>query len=238
MLARSILFPPSSFFPRSTPRAALDAQPMKTLLILGATGLVGQQLLQQALASSAVSQVVAPTRRPLPAQPRLFNPIVDYRQLPEAAWWQADALLCALGTTRKLAGSAQAFAEVDHDHVLAAARKARAAGTPCLVLNSSLGADARARGLYLRVKGQTEDDVAALGFASLSLVRPALLDGGPRPDKRPAEAMGLVLLKAAGRAVPARYRPVRTSAVARVMLAQALQAPPGRVVIESEQIEG
>jgi uncharacterized protein YbjT (DUF2867 family) len=209
----------------------------KTLLILGATGKVGQHLLAQALAHPAVAQVVAPTRRALAPQARLNNPVVDYRALPAAPWWRADACLCALGTTMKLAGSQAAFAEVDHDHVLAAARLARQAGTPCFVLNSSLGASAASGNFYLKVKGQAEDDLAALGFGSLTLVRPSLLDAGPRADARPGEAVGLWVAKALAPLLPRRLRAVRTDSVARHMLAAALAAAPGRQVLESQELQ-
>lgn len=209
---------------------------MKTLLILGATGKVGSQLLAQALAHPEVGWVVAPTRRALGPQARLSNPIVDFRALPAAPWWHAEACLCALGSTLRQAGSRAAFAEVDHDHVLAAARLARQAGTPTFVLNSSLGARAASGNFYLQVKGRTELDLAALGFDSLTLVRPALLDAGPRNDPRPAEALGLRLVKAAGPLLPRRWRAVPTAAVARTMLASALWPRPGQQVIESEQI--
>jgi len=213
---------------------------MKVLLILGASGQVGRQLLAQALLHPQVAAVVAPTRRPLPAVPtgtmRLVNPVVDYRALPAADWWRADACLCALGTTQRLAGSRAGFAEVDHDHVLAAARRARAAGTPCFVLNSSLGASAASGSFYLHVKGRTEDDLAGLGFASLTLVRPSLLDAGPRPDPRPAETLGLLLMRAAGPLLPRRWRPVTTAVVAQQMLSSALIAEPGRRVLESDDL--
>jgi uncharacterized protein YbjT (DUF2867 family) len=209
---------------------------LKTLLILGATGKVGQELLAQALAHPGVGHVVAPTRRALAPQARLHNPVVDFRALPGAPWWRADACLCALGTTMKLAGSRPAFAEVDHDHVLAAARLARQAGTPCFVLNSSLGARASSGNFYLQVKGQTEDDLAVLGFASLTLVRPSLLDAGPRVDARAGEAIGLWVARALAPVLPRRLQAVRTGSVARHMLAAALAAAPGRRVLESQEL--
>ncbi|HEX4844359.1 MAG TPA: NAD-dependent dehydratase, partial [Limnobacter sp.] len=87
---------------------------MKTLLLVGATGVVGQQVLAQALAHPGVERVVAPTRRPLPAHPKLTNPVVDFSQLPEQAeWWKADAVVCTLGTTIKQAKTAEAFRAVD-----------------------------------------------------------------------------------------------------------------------------
>jgi uncharacterized protein YbjT (DUF2867 family) len=210
---------------------------MKSLLILGATGLVGARLLAAALADPAIKRIVAPTRRPLPAQAKLENPIVDFDALPVAAsWWKADAVVCALGTTMKQAGSAAAFRQVDHDYVLAAAAAAQAAGTTVFVLNSSLGASVLAPSLYLRVKGEIERDVGKLGFASITSVRPSLLDGGQRPDWRPAETVGLLVAGLFKPLIPRRYRPVSTAAVAACMLKAAAQARPGQEVIESEAI--
>lgn len=210
---------------------------MKTLLLLGATGLVGQQVLRAALSDARVAALVAPTRRPLPAAPRLLNPIVDFEALPtDASWWRADAAICALGTTIKIAGTQQAFCRVDHDYVLSAATLARRAGTAVFVLNSSLGAAVDGSSFYLRVKGEVERDLKALGFASLTLARPSILDGGPRPDSRPGEQIALAAMRVFGPLVPRRLRAVSTGVVARAMLRAALDARPGVQVIESEEL--
>ncbi len=75
------------------------------LLLVGASGAVGREVLAAALADPRIRQVVAPTRRPLPAHPRLLNPVVDFAALPaDAPWWQVDAVICTLGTTIKTAG--------------------------------------------------------------------------------------------------------------------------------------
>jgi uncharacterized protein YbjT (DUF2867 family) len=210
---------------------------MKTLLILGGSGLVGTQIVELALENPNVQSVVAPTRRPLAPRPKLHNPIVDYAQLPgNASWWVADTALCALGTTLRQAGSAAAFRRVDHDYVLAAAQLTHNAGTPAFVYSSSIRANATARSLYLRVKGETEQDLAAVGFESLCHVRPSLLDGGPRPDFRPAETAILWLARRLAPIIPRQYRAVSTHAVAATMLLVALDPQPGVRVIESAQI--
>ena len=118
---------------------------MKTLLLLGATGLVGQQVLKLAIYHADISRILAPTRCALESHPKLENPIVNFDRLPEdAPWWKADAVICALGTTLKQAKSKDAFYQVDHDYVLSAARLARRAGTKTFVLNSALGSNPEA----------------------------------------------------------------------------------------------
>jgi len=212
------------------------AQAMK-LMLVGASGLVGQQVLRQASAHPAVSGLIAPTRKPLAPAARLENPIVDFEHLPaDAPWWKVDAVICTLGTTMAQAGSEAAFRRVDHDYPLAVARLARAAGANAFVLNSALGAAADSRVFYSRVKGEAENAISALGYPSVTLVRPSLLDGGPRPDSRPGERIGVWFARMFRPLIPARYRAVATEAVARALLAAAVAQVPGVHVLESERI--
>ncbi len=212
---------------------------MKTVLILGATGQVGQALLQLALQHPEIAHVVAPTRRPLTPHANLDNPLVDFEALPEeAAWWNADLALCALGTTLRQAKSKAGFYRVDHDYVLNAAELTKRAGTSTFSFVSSLGADASSRLFYLKVKGETEQVLSALGFSSLVIVRPSLLIGGPRSSARIMEAFGLFLGKHLASLLPRRYRAVTTLQVAQALLETGLRAPAGLHVIESEQLQG
>lgn len=212
---------------------------MKTVLILGATGQVGQALLQLALQHPEISRVVAPTRRALPAHAKLDNPLVDFEQLPEeATWWKADLTVCALGTTLRQTKSKAGFYRVDHDYVLAAATLAQRAGTPTFGLVSSLGAAASSRVFYLKVKGETEQALGTLGFVSLVIVRPSLLIGGTRGNARPLEAFGLFLGKHLASLLPRRYRAITTRQVAQSLLEASLSIPAGLHIIESEQLQG
>jgi uncharacterized protein YbjT (DUF2867 family) len=95
-------------------------------LLLGATGLVGRNALAQALAQPAVTEVIAPTRKPLTKQDKLINPVASKLELllPEVTGWGPDAAICATGTTIKKAGSKEAFRSVDHDLPLSFARLA------------------------------------------------------------------------------------------------------------------
>lgn len=207
------------------------------LLLAGATGLVGSHVLRLALADTRITQVSAPVRRALSTtHAKLLAPVVDYDALPEeAGWWQADAVICALGTTMKVAGSEAAFRKVDHDYPLAVARCARAQGTPTYVLNSAAGADAQSRFFYNRVKGELELALAQLGFASLTYVRPGLI-GGKRNERRPAERAAIAALTALGPLLPRRWRLCPAQTIAQAMLDAALQARPGMHVLPAETL--
>ncbi|WP_201861341.1 NAD-dependent dehydratase [Microvirga soli] len=209
---------------------------MATLMLVGATGLVGGAVLRQAQDNAHVTRIVAPTRRELPSHPKLENPLVDFEHLPaDAPWWAVDCVVCTLGTTIRKAGSQEAFRRVDHDYPLTVARLARQHGAGAFALNSATGADPRSRFFYNRVKGEVEEAVQAVGFPSFTVVRPALI-GGDRKEFRPAEFVAMRLLRLAEPLLPRRYRVVPHERIARVLLEAAVTAPSGEHIITSDAI--
>ena len=210
-----------------------------SLLLVGATGAVGQAVLRQALAEKRITRIVAPTRRPLEAgfagNARLLNPVIDFARLPEeAAWWKVDAVVCTLGTTIKVAGSQAAFAAVDRDLPIAFARLAREAGATRYALNSSLGASARGS-FYLRTKAEAEQGIIDLGFASTTIVRPSLIDT-ERNEARLGEQVGLLFAHALRPLIPRRYRAVSPEAIAAALLRGVLEGGQGVKIIESDAL--
>lgn len=208
-----------------------------TVLLVGATGLVGRHVLAQLLVHEAVARVVAPTRRAMDiVHPALINPVVDFEALPlQADWWKVDSVICTLGTTMKHAGSRQAFSRVDHDYPLQVAERALQAGAQAFALNSAMGADPASRFFYNRVKGEVERDLETLGYVSLTFVRPGLI-AGARDEKRPAEQLTGFVLKALGPLLPPRLRANKAERIAAALVDAALQARPGRHVVTSETL--
>lgn len=206
----------------------------KTLLLVGATGVVGQNVLAQALAHPKVGKVVALTRKPITPHPKLLNQVIDFNAIPEEApWWQADAVICTLGTTIKVAKTAERFRFVDYTLVSQFAALAAQHTVPCFVLNSSMMADPKAKGLYLRTKGEAEHAVKNAGIRSVMIARPGLLDGD-REEFRLGEEIGLIASRLVNPLLPKRLRSVKVENLARVMLNEALRAEPGVKVLESE----
>jgi uncharacterized protein YbjT (DUF2867 family) len=206
------------------------------LLLLGATGLVGGHVLTLALADPRITAITAPTRRALPDRPRLAAPIIDFDQLPQdPSVWATDAVICALGTTLKAAGSRERFHRIDHDYAVEIARLAKANGARTFVLNSAKGADVKSLFFYSRVKGETERDILALGFERTVLVQPGLIDG-PRPEARPLEewvGKALAVLKPV---LPRSLQANHSETIARAMLDAALARTPGVSVVTSQEL--
>jgi uncharacterized protein YbjT (DUF2867 family) len=226
-------------------RGAAPRRGTRRALIAGATGLVGSRLLGLLLDEPAYAEVHALLRRPLPdalrpagdRSSRLAEHVVDFERLGRDATLAAvdDVYLC-LGTTIRAAGSQQAFRRVDFDAVVGVARLALRAGASRCVAISALGADSGSPVFYNRVKGETEAALAGLGYPSLTIVRPSLLDGD-RAESRPGERIALALARPVARLIPGRWRPVPAIAVARCMLDAGLRGEPGLRTLESDRIQ-
>lgn len=196
--------------------------------VFGASGLVGRQLVEVLLESPDHARVTALTRRPIGRDhPRLANRIVAFDRLEsQLAGAACHDVFCCLGTTLAEAGSEAAFRAVDHDTVLRVARVARQAGAERFVLVSAAGADPASKNLFLRVKGEAEASVAALGFPALDIVQPGLLLGGARAGSRPLESMARLLMPVVNPLLGGERKAFRGIDVA--VLARAMAALPRR----------
>ncbi|MEO5587371.1 MAG: NAD(P)H-binding protein [Novosphingobium sp.] len=212
------------------------------ICLVGATGLVGSRLIAGALGRADV-RLVAVARREvaLPKGARMEVLVAD-----PAAWGDAIAatnakvLVCALGTTWRNAGKDEAaFRAVDHDLVLACARAAKAAGIAHLILVSSAGANRHARGLYLRVKAETEDALIKVGLKRLDILRPGLLVGH-RAERRPLERLAMLASPLADRLMlggARRFRSIGVDTLAQAIFALAKEKAGGRFIHDTDMLK-
>lgn len=203
--------------------------------LAGATGLVGQELLQRLLADPRYGQVHAIGRRAPPLQhERLRAHGVDFTRLP--ALPPARDAYIALGTTIKVAGSQAAFRAVDLDAVLAVARAARQAGVSRLGVVSAMDANAQSWVFYNRVKGEMEAGLAGLGFETLVIARPSLLLGSRSGLAQPPRFGEHALqwgMRALRPLIPADYRAIHAQDVARALEDAVLRGAPGLQLLSS-----
>jgi len=206
----------------------------RTAVIAGATGLVGGHLLGLLLDDGTWDAVLSVGRRRLDRDhPRLEQRVVDFADLGELPPC-TDVFSC-LGTTIKVAGSQDAFRAVDHDAVVALADAAHRAGAQRFLHVTALGASPRSRIFYNRVKGETERDVAASGVPATIAFRPSMIDG-ERAERRTAERLGLVAMRAVG-PVLGRYRPTPVTDIAAAMVAEAKAERPGHRMVEPQDFD-
>lgn len=213
----------------------------KRAIVLGATGLIGSQLLQLLLEAQEYERVIAITRKPLADHEKLQQVIVpDFSRLAAHAnvFAGVQDVFCCLGTTMKQAGSQQRFRQVDYDYPLTAANIAQTAGVQRFLLVSAMGANPKSRIFYSRVKGETERDIRLLRLPSLSIFRPSLLLGD-RKQFRFGESMASWLLAPLSplfRGSLLKIRPIQARAVACVMYRVAQMFTPGVHIYENDQM--
>jgi len=214
------------------------------IVVAGGTGLIGRLVIDR-LVKDGGALVLSVQRRDNAASKHGLRVLVDDGADVDTLALRLGkgppprAFICALGTTRKAAGSDAAFVAVDRDLVVRVAKAAFAAGARHAIVVSSVGADARSRNLYLRTKGEMEAAVAEVGFARCDFLRPGLLIG-----KRSEHRIGESLAQRASPLVDGllvgalkRYRSMRAADVAEAAVILATSDRPAVVVHEFESIK-
>jgi uncharacterized protein YbjT (DUF2867 family) len=213
----------------------------RSALILGATGLVGRQVVKQLTSASEYKEVHLLVRRPVDkTNPKQIVHVVDFDSLVEESFPQVDDVFICIGTTIKKAKTKEAFKKVDFDYPLKVATMARNKGASRLLVISAIGADHSSRVFYSRVKGEMEEALKKLSYPHVDIFRPSLLLG-EREEFRLGEKMGEVgvkLLKPVLAGPMRKYRGIKDAVVARAMYRRAIrEASEGVTIIQSDDIE-
>jgi len=170
----------------------------QTAVIIGATGLIGSLLVETLLNDDSFEKIRVLVRRPYEKQhPRLEVCVLDFSNLDDFAnkLGKGDSIFCCIGTTqKKVSGDKAAYRKIDYDIAVNAAILGKEAGFTKYLLVSSLGADANAKGFYLKLKGEVETKIASIGFASFHIFRPSFLLGS-RSEVRIGESIMKVIFK-------------------------------------------
>ncbi|EOC1316989.1 NAD(P)H-binding protein [Cronobacter turicensis] len=207
---------------------------MSRVLITGASGLVGGHLLRMLVDEPRVSSIIAPTRRPLrvpmhkvenPCDPQLSD-VLTQLSAP------LDIVFCCLGTTRRKAGSKEAFILADYTLVVDTSLAGLRLGAKHMLVVSALGANPNSPFFYNRVKGEMETALKAQGWPRLTLARPSLLTGD-REKRRAGESFMAPLF----RLLPGKWKAIEAQTVAQALINAALSpAKEDVAVLDSAQL--
>jgi len=165
----------------------------KSVVILGATGLVGSALVEELIQDPQVSEIRILTRRPLAFKhPKLQIFETDLSNPDQLAFEDVAALYCCIGTTRKKTPDQKQYTAIGHGITIAAAKAAKSKGVSEVHLISAIGADVKSKIFYSRLKGEIERDLIGLNFDRTLIYQPSILIG-PRSEKRFGEKIAQVL---------------------------------------------
>lgn len=192
----------------------------KTAIIIGATGLIGKNLINYLIKADHIEKIIAITRSKKEySSKKVENKVIDFDKMHEyAGYFFGDILFSCLGTTLKKAGSTDAQRKVDLDYQYQAAKISAENGVEGYVLVSSSAANSKSQNKYLQMKGELEEKVRELSFKSIVFFRPSLLLGD-RDEFRAAEKIGGFLMPVLS-FVPGlkKYRPIKGEIVAQKMV--------------------
>jgi uncharacterized protein YbjT (DUF2867 family) len=213
----------------------------RTALIIGATGLVGSELLKLLIKDNYYSEVVVFSRKiVLDTAEKVTQHVVNFDKLEDyKEKLFANDIFCCLGTTMKNAGSKDAFYKVDFEYVITVAKLTSANGATTFNLISAMGADANSSVFYSKVKGEIEEAIKKLKFRSINILRPSLIIG-QRNESRPLERLAQTM----GKRLPflfsgpfRKYRPIKASDIAKGVLKAAKLPSQGIQTYSSQEIE-
>jgi uncharacterized protein YbjT (DUF2867 family) len=213
---------------------------IKSALLVGATGLVGNEVLDFLLNQPGYDKVKVFTRRSLGRNhAKLEEIIVDFDELHQyKEHFKVDSLFCCLGTTIRKAGSQNAFRKVDYHYPLEIAKLAKEGGVQNVLIITAMGADPNSKIFYNRVKGELEKQLKKLNLPSLQLFRPSLLLGD-REEFRFGEKIGILLSPLFSLFLVGplqKYKPIHARVVAKAMFISSLKQSHGNQVYSSDQI--
>jgi NAD(P)-dependent dehydrogenase (short-subunit alcohol dehydrogenase family) len=169
----------------------------KTAIIIGASGLVGSNLLEILLAHKGYGNVICIVRNPLSiAHEKLEQRIIDFNDADayKNAFEKVDAIFACVGTTQKnVMGDKEAYRKIDFDINVNAAKYGSILGVEQFHLVSAIGANSSKGNFYIRLKGEVEDAVKKYVYKSIHIYQPSLLIG-KRNEKRSGEGIAQTIM--------------------------------------------
>jgi uncharacterized protein YbjT (DUF2867 family) len=213
----------------------------RNALIAGATGLVGNSILQQLLSDDQYDKIVTITRKPIDiTHPKLIQQQIDFDSIGSLKLdFQVDDVFCALGTTIKSAGSQDAFYKVDFTYVVNLGKWCELNKVKSLLVVSAMGANAKSGIFYNRVKGEMESVVSQMNIPKKNVFRPSLLMGN-RTEKRGGEKIAQLVMGGLGFLFAGsllKYKGIHADVVAKAMIKAAKSDFKGFKIYDSGEMQ-
>ena len=212
---------------------------MKTALIFGSSGLIGSCLLDLIVNDNNYSKIRLFVRsEPVNTSPKIEIIKTDFNNLENHKdSIVGDICFFCIGTTKKNTPDKNEYINIEYNFPVKVAKIAKSNSVNNFIYVSSIGANTNASGLYLRNKGQAEEELKKLNFSKLGIMRPSFLMGN-RKEKRFGEKIGIFLFKLLSPLFLGplkKMKPIQSEKVAHAMINVA-QKDYKKTIFESNEI--
>lgn len=211
------------------------------VIIVGASGLIGNSLLYALIGSKQIAEITLLLRHSLSiSDSKVKQIIVNFDDLEEYTnEIKGDIIYCCLGTTKNKSPDQNNYRKVDFNYPLKLAKIGVKNGVSQFHIVSSLGANSNSKTFYLRLKGELENELKKLNIPSLHIYQPSFLEG-KREENRLLEKLMLPIMKLINPLLWGsleNYRSIKASDVAKAMINQSLKELKGTYTYPSKQIK-
>ena len=212
---------------------------MKTALLFGASGLVGNHLLNQLIKDTNYSKIKLFVR----SVTKIIDPKVeiiktDFNNLQNHKEdVKGDDCFFCIGTTKQNSSNKDEYRRVELDIPKEIAKIAKLNLVNSFIFVSAIYANPNSSGDYVRFKGLVEEELKRLNFPKLALMRPSFLMGD-RKEKRVGEKIGIFVFKLLSPLLLGplkKMRPIHSETVAQAMI-KAVNENLEKNIFESNEI--
>jgi uncharacterized protein YbjT (DUF2867 family) len=213
----------------------------KRAIIVGASGLIGSNLLDILLTQPDYDQILSVARKKTQVKNnKLTQLTVTFEHLQDyATQITGDVIFCCLGTTRSATPDPAEYRKIDQEYPVKLAQIARQNGISQYHFVSAIGANSESSNFYTQIKGDAEKLLKTVGLKSLHIYEPSVLIGNRKKTRLLEKTAGLIMQIVGPLLIGSfkKYRPIKAIDVAKAMYKQSLKNKPGVYTYTSDQIQ-
>ena len=212
---------------------------MKTALVFGSSGLIGGHLLYQLIKNDNYNKIKLFVRSETVIKETKieiiktnFSDLENHKEDIKGD----DCFLC-IGTTKQNSPDKNEYKKVELDIPIKIAQIARANLVKSFIFVSSIYANPKSSGDYVKFKGLVEEELKELNFSNLGILRPSFLMGS-RKENRAGEKIGILTFRLLSPLLLGpikKMRPINSEKVAKAMIKIANENLK-KTIFESDEI--
>ena len=212
---------------------------MKTAIVFGSTGLIGGHLVNQLIQDNYYTKIKILVRSQTSINNEKVEVInIDFNNLANhTTEITGDDCFFCIGTTKQNSPDKNEYQKVELDIPKKVAKIARTNSVNSFIFISSIYANPKSSGDFVKFKGLVEEELKKLNFSNLGILRPSFLMGD-RKESRAGEKIGILIFRLLSPLLLGplkKMRPINSEKVAKAMIKIANENLE-KTIFESDEI--